>query len=113
MTTAIKITLPAVKTALINAGFIKAEWRNRSTEKLWNDGFLVSNSETWVRVGDTQQVTRQAIITVDWAMQYLKDSDAPHINAMTSKMSDALSAAGIAHKLVDGGSWANYIQIAK
>ena len=46
-------------------------------------------------------------------MQYLKDSDAPHINAMTSKMSDALSAAGIAHKLVDGGSWANYIQIAK
>ena len=112
MATATKITLPAVKNALINAGFVKAEWRNRSSEKLHNSGFLASHSEIWVKDSETDRVVMQKVIMVDWVMKYSKDSDAPHINSMINQMSEALTAAGIAHTVAEY-SWANAIRIIK
>jgi hypothetical protein len=49
MTTATttKVTRPMINKILIDAGFTKALWRNRETERLWNNGFLISEHKHW------------------------------------------------------------------
>jgi hypothetical protein len=107
MNTAVKITRPAITKLLVEAGFIKAEWRNRSTEKLWNDGFLISLYD-WTYSGVT---TKRLEINHQLAGSW-KDSAKPDIDSVTAKMFEAIQVAGYDAELIVSDHYLNTIRIS-
>ena len=106
MKTAVKITRPAITKLLVEAGFTKAEWRNRSTEKLWNDGFLISLYD-WTYSGIT---TKR--IEINHQLVWAKDSDKPAIDAVTAQMFQTLQDAGYEAELIVSDHYYNTIRIS-
>jgi hypothetical protein len=106
MKTAIKITRPAITKLLLEAGFVKAEWRNRNTEKLWNDGFLISVYD-WAYSGET---TKR--LEVNHQLVWARESDKPAIDAMTAKMFETIQASGIEAQLIVSDHYFNTIRIS-
>lgn len=107
MKTAVKITRPAITKLLLEAGFVKAEWRNRNTEKLWNDGFLISVYD-WAYSGET---TRRLEVNHQLAGSW-KDDSKSDIDAMTAKMFEAIQQAGVEAELIVSDHWLNTIRIS-
>jgi hypothetical protein len=107
MNTAIKITRPAITKLLIESGFTKAEWRSRSLEKLWNDGFLISFYD-WNYSGTT---TKRLEINHQLAGSW-KDDAKSDIDAMTAKMFEVIQAAGIEAELIASDYYLNTIRIS-
>ena len=105
-TTTRKVTRPLVTKILVEAGFAKAEWRNRSTEKLWNDGFLVSTYDLTIAGVTTKRVE------INYALVHSTDRDKPAIDAMTRRMMGALELAGIETELLDDDHFFNTIRIS-
>jgi hypothetical protein len=106
MQTAIKITRPAITKLLVEAGFTKAEWRNRSSEKLWNDGFLVSVYD-WAYSG-----TRTKRIEINHQLVWARESDKPAIDAVTAKMFEVIQNAGYEAQLIVSDYYYNTIRIS-
>ena len=104
--TAIKITRPAITKLLVESGFNKAEWRNRSTEKLWNDGFLISVYD-WTFSGTT---TKR--LEVNHQLVWANDSDKPAIDEVTAKMFEVIQASGIEAELIVSDHFYNTIRIS-
>jgi hypothetical protein len=107
MKTAIKITRPAITKLLIESGFTKAEWRSRSLEKLWNDGFLISVYD-WNYSGTT---TKRLEVNHQLAGSW-NDSAKPEIDAVTAKMFQVIQEAGIEVELIVSDHFLNTIRIS-
>jgi hypothetical protein len=90
---------------LIESGFVKAEWRNRSSEKLWNDGFLVNVYDFTIAGVTTKRVE------VNHALVWSSDKDKPQIDSITRKMMGALELAGIETKLMESDHFFNTVRI--
>jgi hypothetical protein len=101
-----KITRPQVTKILTEAGFAKAEWRSRATEKLWNDGFMVSTYDLTIAGVTTKRVE------VNYAFVHSTDKDKPAIDAMTRRLMGALELAGIQTEIIESDWSYNTIRIS-
>ena len=93
MTTSIttnKVTRPMINKILKDEGFIKAEWRNRETEKLWNDGYLVTEVKSWLSL-----TTSETCYFIEYAYQNWNNFDADEIHENIMGMALALKIKGL------------------
>jgi hypothetical protein len=107
MKTAIKITRPAITKLLVEAGFSKAEWQNRSSEKLRNDGFLISLYDLTIAGVTTYRLEVNHHLAGSW-----KDSAKPEIDVVTAQMFEAIQNAGIEAELIVSDYWLNSVRIS-
>jgi hypothetical protein len=92
ITTAQTITRPKVTKTLLEAGFIKAEWKSRAKETLWNDGFILAEAFSW---------TGDRILDLEYHVANWNRYNKQEVSQILMNMSEILTSAGLEHKLID------------
>lgn len=92
ITTAQTITRPKVTKTLLEAGFIKAEWRSRAKETIWNDGFMIHQSSGW---------RGENFLDLEYHVSNWNRYNKQEISQIIFNMSEVLTSAGLEHQVHD------------